>query len=128
MVPQAAHRGGELGLVGRHGAALTGRHDLPGVERQAREQPERAAGRSAIASPEGARGVLDEDDVLRHSGLELLPGDGPAEEVDGEHGPRPPGHRLGDELGRTTNVSGSTSTSIACAPQSSTAFAVAGNV
>ena len=98
VVAQAAHRGRELGLVRRHGAPLAGRDDLARVERQAGEQPERAARRPAVARPERARGVLDEDDVLRHGGLELLPGDRPAEEMDGEHGAGPARHRLRDEL------------------------------
>src|SRR6188768_158837 len=98
MVPQATHRGGELGLVRRHGAALARRHDLPRMEREAGQQPERAARGPAIARPERPRGVLDQDDVLRHGGLELLPGNGAPEEVDGQDGPGPRGYRVGHEL------------------------------
>ena len=93
VVSQAAHRGRQLGLVRGHGAALAGRDDLARVERQAGEQPERPAWRPAVARPERAGGVLDEDDVLRHGGLELLPGDRPAEEMDGEHGAGPAASR-----------------------------------
>ena len=88
----------ELRLVRGHSAALPRRDDLPGVERQARQQPERAAGRVAVPGAERAGGVFDERDVLRHGGLELLPGDGPAEEVDGEHRAGARRDRLRDAL------------------------------
>src|SRR6187200_3523247 len=52
VVPQAADHGRELRLVGRHGAPFAGRDDLARVEREAGEQPERAARRSAVARPE----------------------------------------------------------------------------
>ena len=128
VVAEPADRGGELGLVGRHGAALAGRHDLPGVEREAREKAESAARRPAIAGSERAGGILDQHDVLRHRRLELLPRDRTAEEVDREDGTRPLVIASATSSGRTRNVSASTSTSTARAPQSSTAFAVAGKV
>ena len=88
MVAEAPDRVGELGLVGRDGAALAGRDDLARVEREAAHQAERAARRLAVARAERAGRVLDERDLLRHRGLQLLPLDGPAEEVHGEHGLR----------------------------------------
>ena len=66
-------------------------------DRQA-SSPSAPHGVPRYARPERARGVLDEDDVLRHGGLELLPGNRPAEEMDGEHGAGPRRHGLRDEL------------------------------
>ena len=88
VMAEAPNRVGELGLVGRDRAALTGRDDLARVEGEAAHQAERAARRIAIARAERAGGVLDEHDLLRDGGLQLLPFDRPAEEVDGEHGLR----------------------------------------
>ncbi len=99
VVTQPADRAGELRLVGRDGTALARRHDLARMEREAAHQAERPAGCAAVRGAERAGRILEEDDVLRHRRLELLPLDRTAEEVDREHGPRARGHRLGDELG-----------------------------
>ena len=66
-------------------------------ERQA-SSPSAPHGVPRYARSERARSVLDEDDVLRHRGLELLPGNRPAEEMDGEHGAGTGRHGLRDEL------------------------------
>ena len=66
-------------------------------ERQA-NSPSAPQGVVAVAGAERAGSVLDERDVLRDGRLELLPGDGPAEEVDGEHRAGARRHRLGDAL------------------------------
>jgi hypothetical protein len=69
-------------------AALAGRDDLARVEREAAEQPERPARRPAVARPSApAASSTRTTSWARRS--ELLPGDRAAEEVDGEHGPRP---------------------------------------
>ena len=99
VVAQPPDGGRELGLVGRHRAPLARRDDLARVERQAAHQPERAAGRPAVARPERSGRVLDEGDLLRDRGLQLLPRDGAPEEVHGEHGARPRGDGRGDVLG-----------------------------
>ena len=96
VVAEPANRVGELGLVGRHGPPLAGGDDLARVEREAAHQPERPARRVAVARAERAGGILDEDDLLGHGRLQLLPLDRAAEEVHGEHGLRPRRHRSGD--------------------------------
>ena len=99
VVSQPPHGGRELGLVGRHRAPLAGRDDLPRVERQAPQEPERPAGRPAVAGPERPGRILDESDLLGDRGLKLLPRDGPPEEVHREHRSRPRRDRRGDVVG-----------------------------
>ncbi len=96
VVAESANRVGELGLVGRHGSPLAGGDDLARVERETAHQPERPARRVPVARAERAGRVLDEDDLLGHGRLQLLPLDRAAEEVHGEHSLCPRCHRGGD--------------------------------
>ena len=65
VMAQAPDRVGELRVVGRDGAALPGRDDLPRMEGEAAHQRRASRRAAAVARAERAGRVLDEHDLLR---------------------------------------------------------------